>query len=257
MTKRRSWSNRGCESGSGRKGRNGGSGGRSDCAGRGRFVVTGVFLAAFFFWTLLVCNVDVEPVGPCGSEVGLASLNIAFHEFAGVSWVLYELTDWLSLVPIACMLIFALLGLCQLVGRRGLAGVDRDLLVLGGFYAVLLVAYLGFDALALNYRPVLVEGVLEPSYPSSTTLLVLCVVPTTIMQVNRRIRHAGVRRFTALALAVFAVFVVAARLFSGVHWLSDIIGGMLLSGGLVLAYGTIICQDARARSGSRSRIPKR
>lgn len=205
--------------------------------GRTRDLIAAIACLGFFaLWTLAVCTVDVQPVGPLGSEVGFATVNVAFHQLTGENLVLYVLTDWLSLVPVAFVLGFGLLGLSQLVTRRSLAKVDRNLLALGAFYAVMLAAYLGFEAFAINYRPVLIDGILEASYPSSTTLLVLCVMPTAIMQLNRRIKNAGPRKLAAFTLTVFTVFMVAARLLSGVHWPTDIIGGILLSAGLVLAY---------------------
>lgn len=196
------------------------------------------FFAAFALWTVLVCRADVRPIGPNGSCVGLAALNGAFHRLTGVHWALYTLTDWLGLVPVAAALGFAVLGLVQLLSRRSLCRVDRSLLVLGGFYLVVLAAYLLFEEVPLNYRPVLIDGRSEASYPSSTTLLALCVLPTAMLQLRRRM-HAGPARAAVLgALGLFAAFLVVCRLLSGVHWLSDIVGGMLLSGGLVLLYAS-------------------
>ena len=199
----------------------------------------GALLALFALWTALVGTVDVAPAGPNGSEVGLATMNVAFHELTGVNLVLYSVTDWLSLVPISIMLGFGLLGLSQLVLRRSLLEVDRNLLALGGLYVVLLAAYLAFDVVALNHRPVLIEGVLEPSYPSSTTLLVATVASTAIMQANLRIKKEGARTFISAALIAFAAFMIIARTLSSVHWLSDIVGGLLLSGGLAMAYRAV------------------
>ena len=195
-----------------------------------------LLLLLFALWTWVVSAVDVRPIGPGGSCVGLASLNEAFHEWTGVHMGLYLATDWLSLVPVGCVLGFGVLGLVQLVRRRSLLRVDRDLLVLGLFYAVLLGAYLFFEGHVVNWRPVLIEGVLEASYPSSTTLLVTCVMSTTFMQVTRRMRPCVARRVAQLSVAVFALLMVGARMVCGVHWLSDVVGGLLLSAGLVLAY---------------------
>ena len=196
------------------------------------------FFAAFALWTVLVCRADVRPIGPNGSCVGLAALNGAFHRLTGVHWALYTLTDWLGLVPVVAALGFAVLGLVQLVRRRSLRRVDRSLLVLGGLYLVVLAAYLLFEEIPLNYRPVLIDGRSEASYPSSTTLLALCVLPTAMLQLRRRM-HAGPARAAFLgALGLVAAFLVACRLLSGVHWLSDIVGGVLLSGGLVLLYAS-------------------
>ena len=195
-----------------------------------------LLLLLFALWTWVVSVVDVRPIGPGGSCVGLASLNEAFHEWTGVHMGFYLATDWLSLVPVGCVLGFGVLGFAQLMRRRSLLRVDRDLLVLGVFYVVLLGAYLFFEEHIVNWRPVLIEGVLEASYPSSTTLLVTCVMSTTFMQVTRRVRPCVARRVARISVAVFALLMVGARMVCGVHWLSDVVGGLLLSAALVLAY---------------------
>ena len=194
------------------------------------------FLAAFALWTVLVCCVDVQTIGPEGSSVGFAAVNGAFHNLTGVHWTLYTITDWLGLVPIGAALGFAVLGLVQLVQRKNLQKVDRSLLALGGFYLAVMAAYVLFEKAAVNYRPVLIEGILEASYPSSTTLLTLCVMPAAAMQLKARMRNGFARSAVLGLIAAFTVFMVLGRLISGVHWLSDIIGGALLSAGLVCAY---------------------
>jgi undecaprenyl-diphosphatase len=194
-------------------------------------------LVAFVMWTLLVRFVDVRGIGPRGSSVGLATLNQFVHNATGTNMALYVITDWLGLVPIATALGFAVLGLCQWVGRRSILKVDRSIIALGVFYAAVMAAYIFFEYAVINYRPVLIDGVLEASYPSSTTLLTLCVMPTAAMQTRARIKNTLLRRITLSAIWIFTAFMLTARIFSGVHWITDIIGGILLSAGLVLAYG--------------------
>lgn len=196
-------------------------------------------LAAFAAWTAAVCCIDVQPIGALSSPVGLAGINQAFHQWTGVHLWLYTVTDWLSLIPAALCAGFGLLGLWQWIQRKHLLRVDGDLLALGGFYLAVMAAYLFFEMFPVNYRPILIDGVLEPSYPSSTTMLVLCVMPTAAMQLRRRIKGAALRRFVILSINGFAACMAAARLLSGVHWLSDIIGGALISGGLVLLYDAV------------------
>lgn len=199
------------------------------------------FLAAFLLWTVAVSRIDVQPIGPQGSVVGFATLNGLVHSFTGVHMLLYTITDWLSLVPVAFGLGFALTGLWQWIKRKSILKVDCSILLLGVFYAVVLAIYLLFEKVVINYRPVLIEGVLEASYPSSTTVLVMCIMPTAVMQLRPHAQKKGI----PMAITAFTVFMVIGRLLSGVHWVTDIIGGILLSAGLVLLYGSIIGGENR------------
>lgn len=196
-------------------------------------------LAAFVLWTAIINRVDVQAIGPQGSAVGLAALNGFFHDLTGVHLSLYGITDWLSLVPLGMVLGFGTLGLVQWVKRKSLLKVDRSILVLGGFYLVVMAVYVLFEVYAVNYRPVLIEGVLEVSYPSSTTMLVLTVMPTAVLQLKFRIKNPALRRGIVFAIIAFTVFMVVGRLVSGVHWVTDIIGGGLLSAGLVMLYDSL------------------
>ena len=197
-------------------------------------------LAAFVLWTIAICQIDVQAIGPQDSAVGFATLNGFVHDLIGVHMQLYTITDWLGLVPVAFIFGFALLGLAQWIKRKHILKVDGSLLVLGGFYIVVMAAYLFFERFVINYRPVLIEGFLEASYPSSTTMLVMCVMPTAMMQLCARIKNRIFKRCVAVAIAAFIMFMVVGRLISGVHWLTDIIGGALLSAGLVMMYHSII-----------------
>ena len=199
------------------------------------------FLLAFVLWTLLSAWADVQPIGPKETSVGLATLNRFFHGVTGVHLLLYTLTDWLSLIPLGFVSAFALLGLCQWIGRKSLCKVDADLLLLGGFYLVASAVYLFFETAAIHFRPVLIEGRLEASYPSSTTVLVICVMATAVRFLRPRIRNPRVKGAITAVMTAFSPFMVIARLLSGVHWLSDIVGGLLLSAGVVFLY-TALCQ---------------
>ena len=203
---------------------------------RKNFCASVVMLIAFALWTIAVSIIDVMAIGPRGSEVGFARLNGFVHSLTGVNMTLYTITDWLGLVPFAFVLGFGLLGLIQWISLKSLCKVDFNIFVLGGFYIVEMAVYLLFETVVINYRPVLIGGYLEASYPSSTTMLVLCVMPTALMQLKSRIKNTVFRRCITVAILGFTVFMVIGRLISGVHWITDIIGGGLLSGGLVMMY---------------------
>ena len=201
-----------------------------------RMAAGGALVLAFVLLTILIQTVDVRPVGVNGSNIGFATVNTGFHRLTGVHMGLYTVTDWLGLVPIGVCVGFGVLGLVQWVRRKRLFKVDRDILLLGAYYILVILGYLVFEMIPINYRPILINGAMEASYPSSTTLLVLSVMPTLWFQVNRRSTDKSVRRITAAFVVLFSAFMVVGRLVAGVHWLTDILGAVLLSAGLYGLY---------------------
>lgn len=193
-------------------------------------------LTAFILWTAAVIVLDVQAIGPEGSSVGFAGLNGFVHQLTGVHLGLYILTDWLSLVPLIFGMGFAILGLTQWIRRGCLWKVDPSILILGIFYLITGALFLFFEKWIINYRPVLINGILEASYPSSTTMLVICVMSTACMQLQARIGNLHLRKWTSILITLFTVLMILGRLLSGVHWVTDIIGGILLSSGLVVLY---------------------
>ncbi len=195
-----------------------------------------LYLTLFVLWTFAIQTLDVQPIGPNGSSVGFAALNSAFHRLTGIRMNLYIITDWLSLLPVFIMMFFAAVGLSQLIRRRRILKVDADILLLGLFYLTIFGFYLLFEEFPVNYRPVLIDGYLEVSYPSSTTLLVLTVMSSSSLQIRLRIKSLPLRKVLITFIALFSILMVLGRTISGVHWLSDIIGGILLSAGLTGMY---------------------
>ena len=212
-------------------------------------------LGMFALWTVMITCIDVQMIGPKGTGVGFAGLNGWFHAITGVNWLLYTVTDWLGLVPILICACYGILGATQWIRRRKLRQVDADILLLGGYYLLVIFGYLFFEMVPINYRPVLIDGYLEASYPSSTTLLVLSVMPTLKFQTDRRCGIAEIRRLTTAFVILFSAFMVIGRLISGVHWVSDIIGSVLLSSGLYLLYRrAAVRADQRKAEGADNGI---
>ena len=209
-----------------------------DRSKRKGFMWSGILLLGFVLWTVLIRRVDVQPVGVNGTSVGFSTVNSWFHQLTGVHMGLYTITDWLGLVPIVICIGFGVLGLTQWIRRKSIARVDKDILLLGVYYILVILGYLVFEMIPVNYRPILIDGAMEASYPSSTTLLVLSVMPTLLFQINRRAKSQTVRRITAAFVILFSAFMVVGRLIAGVHWLTDIIGAVLLSAGLFVLYRT-------------------
>ena len=210
-----------------------------------------MFVVVFVVWTALIQIVDVQPIGQNGTDIGFASFNSWFHKLTGVHMAIYTITDWLGLIPLFVCMIFGGIGFVQLVKRRSLFKVDYDIIFLGIYYVIVIFGYLIFEMIPINYRPILIEGFMEASYPSSTTLLVLSVMPTLVFQVNRRLKNTVVKKTISILTIIFSAFMVIGRLVSGVHWFTDIVGGILLSIGFFSIYKAVIlrsCLKARANS---------
>ena len=203
-------------------------------------LIGSIFLAMFAVWTALIQTVDVQPLGQNGTSIGFATFNCWFHHFTGVNMAIYTITDWMGLVPVVICLIFAGIGLVQLIQRRSLFRVDADIMILGVYFVIVFLAYAIFEMIPINYRPILIEGRMEASYPSSTTLLVLSVVPAFIEQIQRRLSDIQVKQIITIAAIAFSVVMVTGRLVSGVHWFTDIVGGELLSVGLFKLYKAVV-----------------
>ena len=199
-----------------------------------------VLLVAFAIWTLLIQIVDVQPMGQNGTNIGFATFNRWFHKLTGVHMTIYLITDWIGLVPLFICMLFGGIGFTQLVKRKSLFKVDCDILFLGIYYVIVIVGYLVFEMIPVNYRPILIEGRMEASYPSSTTLLVLSVMPTLIFQVNRRLENVMVKRTISILTIIFSIFMVVGRVVSGVHWFTDIVGSIMLSAGLFCIYKAVV-----------------
>ena len=205
------------------------------------FLIFGVgLLIVFVVFTILIQAVDVKPLGVNGTNIGFSTLNTWFHSLTGVNWALYNSTDWLGLVPVFICMAFGGVGLFQLIKRRSLLKVDSYIIILGIHYVIVISGYLIFEMIPINYRPILINGFMEASYPSSTTLLVLGVMPTVIFQINRRVKNVKIKNIISAITIIFSVFMVVGRLISGVHWVTDIVGSVLLSMGLFYIYkGTV------------------
>ena len=196
-----------------------------------------MLFAAFVLFTVLVRVVDVRPIGPEGSEVGFSALNLFVFRLFGVHTVWYHVTDWLGVAAILTAFAFALTGLCRLVKRKSLRKVDRPILALGGCYLLVIACYAFFERVVINCRPVILGQGPEASYPSSHTMIVVCIMATAAiafreLHPEKKRLCRGVEVLSALLMAV----TVAGRLISGVHWFTDIVGGLLLSSALVELY---------------------
>lgn len=204
------------------------------------FFITGLLASASVIFTLLTKLVDVQPIGPQESEIGFAAVNGFIHNLFGVNMIWYHITDWLGLIPVFTTFVFFAVGVAQLIRRKSLFKVDKSIIILGFFYIIVIAVYLFFESYIINYRPVLMYDRLEASYPSSHTLMTICLMSVCVDQCSRLIRSKKINTAVKIISCAIIAVTIIGRLISGVHWLTDIIGGILISLTLVSLYHTVI-----------------
>lgn len=205
--------------------------------------------ALFLLLIVLVKYVDVSMVNETGTTIGLSHINMGFAAFTGVNVIWYKVTTVLGVFLLLFAGGFALIGLLQLIQRKSLLKVDYEILSLGGLYVVVVFLYALFEKVIINYRPILMDGKTEPeaSFPSSHTMLVCVVMGSALMLIDRYIRDEKVARILKNICIVLIILTVVGRLICGVHWFTDILGGVLLSATLLMIFNNVLAMKKRRR----------
>ncbi len=200
--------------------------------------VIGLFIVCVLY-TILVKYYDTNAIGPKNTVVGFSALNALFSNLTGYNEFFYKLTEVLGILVFVLVGYYGIIGLMQLIKRKNLLKVDKRLLFLGGFYVVMLLVYVLFEHVIINYRPFLIDKELEASYPSSHTMLALCVCLSSLLISKYYFNKKAVKIVNIITIILMFVLVIG-RVLSGAHWITDIIGGIIISAFLVYLYDYLI-----------------
>jgi undecaprenyl-diphosphatase len=201
-------------------------------------ILAALFGAMFILTLILVLTVDVRAIGPKGTSIGLSTLNEEFHELTGENMFWYKITEFLGIFSLAVAGFVAAMGLYQLITRKSIKKVDREIITAGILYVVMFLLYIFFDKVVINYRPVIMSGEteVEPSFPSSHTMLVIVVLGSAILLILSYIKDIKIKSSAISVLLILTAITVIGRLVCGVHWMSDIFAGVFLSLALLSLY---------------------
>lgn len=203
------------------------------------FLISGILLLIAITFTILVKVVDVKQIGVNNSSIGFATLNQFIFETTGVNMIWYHITDWLGLIPVFMAIVYAFIGLIQFIKRRIIFKVDKEIILLGLYYIIVIALYVFFEKVIINYRPILMNGFLEASYPSSHTLMTICICGSSIL-INKKLFNNKITKVINYLSIIIITITVVGRLISGVHWFTDIIGGILISSGLLMTFYSLL-----------------
>lgn len=202
-------------------------------------IISIVLIILSVLFTELVKNIDVKPIGPNESLVGFADINRLFHNLIGSNMIIYKVTEFLGYIPIVMALVYVFIGLKELIERKSLLKVDREIYILALFYVLVVGVYVFFEKFIVNYRPILIDGVLEASYPSSHTLMSICLCGSSII-INKKIFKNKFGDVENILSVILILLIVIGRIISGVHWFTDILGGIIISSALLVGFYSVI-----------------
>lgn len=202
-------------------------------------IISIVMILISIVYTILVKNVDLGMIGPNGTAVGFATLNGFVKNTVGVNMVWYDITKILGIIPFLFIAFYGLIGLKQLLSTKSILKVDKKLIALGGLYVVTAMLYVFFEKCIINYRPTIIDGELEASYPSTHTMLAIILCGSSLLIIKDYIQNEKIRKIINIVTIVLMLTIVIGRIISGVHWASDIIGGIIISSTLLYIFKTI------------------
>ena len=206
---------------------------------RKNLIITILLLVSSIIFIVLLKRIDIKCDAVNNSCIGLATINQFIFDKIGVNMIWYTITDWLGIIPILMSVVYAIIGLKQLMKRKSIKKVDKEILCLGVFYILVILIYILFEKCIINYRPILMNGFLEASFPSSHTLITICLCGSSIIVNNRLFKKKFTKMLNVISLFIIIITIIG-RLISGVHWFTDIIGGILISSFLLMLFYLIL-----------------
>ena len=207
---------------------------------RKRNIILSIMMTIFSgIYICLVKTIDVKSIGPNNTSVGFAKINNYFMNLIGSNMTIYKLTEVVGLIVLLIVGIYGIIGLIELIKRKSLFKVDREIISLGILYILMLVTYVIFEKVHINYRPVLIDGKLEASFPSSHTILSICICISSLIVSKKYISKKYIN-ITTFITVLLLTLVFLGRILSGVHWISDILGGVIISFTLLVYFYTIL-----------------
>lgn len=206
---------------------------------RRNLIITILLLVSSIIFIILLKTVDIKCNTVNNSCIGFATINQFIFDKIGVNMTWYAITDWLGIIPILMPMVYALIGLKQLVKRKSIKKVDNEIIILGIFYIIVISIYILFEKYIINYRPILMNGFLEASFPSSHTLMTICLCGSSIIINNKLFKNKFTKVLNGISLLIIVITIIG-RFISGVHWFTDIVGGILISSFLLMLFYSIL-----------------
>ena len=210
------------------------------------YILSLFLLVLAITFTILVAKVDVKPVGPINpetgvtSEVGFATINSAIAKRFEYNSVCYNISKYVGFLAFAFIAFYGIIGLIELIKKKSFKDINKVLYALVVFYVCIAIIYALFEVLTINYRPILMDNELEASYPSSHTLLAICVCGSSLIVSHHLIKKEKLKIILNVVATIMMILIIVTRFLSGVHWFTDIIGAIIISAFMLQSFSNTI-----------------
>ena len=138
-----------------------------------------------------------------------------------------KISDIILISSLMVLVVFAVLGLYQWIKRKSLAKVDKPLLWMILPLVLMAITYYIFDHFLIwNTRP---NGSGEPSFPSTHVMVVATIFFCIAIILPRYVRSKAMCIVIDLLMLLLLVSVCVGRVAANMHWISDVIGGIIFA----------------------------
>ena len=138
-----------------------------------------------------------------------------------------KITNIILLSSFVTLAVFVVLGLYQWISRKSLKKVDKHLLWMPLPLALMAIVYVVFDKLwILSTRP---DGSGEPSFPSTHVMVVTTIFLLTAIAIRKYIKSRTMRVVLDILMLALITLVCFGRVLANMHWVSDVIGGLIFA----------------------------
>lgn len=208
--------------------------------------ITSISLGLFIILIILLKCVDVKTLYDCDS-IGLAGLNKVYYK--EYNKALDILSDVIFYLVIAFNVFLIVLYAINLSKTKSLKAGYKFYI----YFSILLlgiILWLLFDkVICINTRPNIKDGVVEGSFPSTHVFLTAYIVLSSPylflkMEKNKGLEKANKLGFEEIITIIFisiALVMTVLRLYSGMHWLTDCVGGLILGFFLFGLFYLFVC----------------
>lgn len=186
-------------------------------------IIISILWLILLIFTILVSFVDVKIYNVTNTEIGLYSLNKIFLVNSINSNYINIISNGIFLI---CLLVIILMLLLITFEYFKTKKINKNNLNFIIHFLIMVLIWIIFDKiLIINYRPILINGNIEGSYPSTHVMVSTFVLLFLSDKLKKIFKNDKIFYIISIGLIIIQSI---SRILLTMHWFTDIIGGLLI-----------------------------